>query len=659
MKLLTKSRFKLGLECPNKLYFTGKENYANKKSEDTFLAALAKGGFQVEELARLQYPGGLFIDQESNDYEALSNLTIEALKNENIIIYEAAFMSEGYFVRTDIVEKRGNHINLIEVKSKSFDSTNEDVFLGKGGIYSKWKPYLFDLAFQKKVAETAHPHFEFNAFLMLADKSKAASINGLNQMFRIPNRGNQRLNIQRMFDSVDELGNSVLTVSDVDSIVNDILNDRYSCFDEADLKFDQVIRKFRDYYANDKYYNWPTKFSACKRCEFKCTTEDKDNGLLSGFEFCFREQHKWSDEDFTKPNIFEVWKLRGDWLMEANRMFLDEIIIDDLRIKEEPNQISSGQRQWIQIEKSRSGDNTIFALTYELKQEISEWKFPLHFIDFETSAVALPFTEGRHPYEQVAFQFSHHIYYESGKIEHKSQFINATPGEFPNFEFIRKLKKSLSNDSGTILRYASHENSILNAIYKQLKESKEYDKEELIYFIKSISMSRKNSTEKWIGERNMVDLKEVVQKYYYNPFTKGSNSLKAVLPAILKSSEFLKNKYSKSIGEIGLNSLNLGTEHIWLDLKNNQTDPYKSLPKLFEDWTDDEVEKTLSDMDRIDDGGAALTAYSKLQFVDMEDKEREELIDKLLKYCELDTLAMVMLYEHFVEITNASNQGYS
>jgi glutamate 5-kinase len=35
---------------------------------------------------------------------------------------------------------------------------------------------------------------------------------------------------------------------------------------------------------------------------------------------------------------------------------------------------------------------------------------------------------------------------------------------------------------------------------------------------------------------------------------------------------------------------------------------------------------------------------------DMEDREREELIDKLLRYCELDTLAMVMLYEHFVEI---------
>lgn len=80
-------------------------------------------------------------------------------------------------------------------------------------------------------------------------------------------------------------------------------------------------------------------------------------------------------------------------------------------------------------------------LKEELKEVMDKWKFPLHFIDFETSTVALPFSKGRKPYEQVAFQFSHHIYYENGKIEHKDQFINGTPGEFPNFKFIRALKQ--------------------------------------------------------------------------------------------------------------------------------------------------------------------------------------------------------------------------
>ncbi|MCP2027430.1 hypothetical protein L1276_002587 [Flavobacterium sp. HSC-32F16] len=55
MKVLAKSRFKLGLECPNKLYYTGKKEYANKKQEDPFLLVLADGGFQIEEYVQMHY----------------------------------------------------------------------------------------------------------------------------------------------------------------------------------------------------------------------------------------------------------------------------------------------------------------------------------------------------------------------------------------------------------------------------------------------------------------------------------------------------------------------------------------------------------------------------------------------------------------------------
>ena len=41
---------------------------------------------------------------------------------------------------------------------------------------------------------------------------------------------------------------------------------------------------------------------------------------------------------------------------------------------------------------------------------------------------------------------------------------------------------------------------------------------------------------------DMVDLWEMIIKYYYNPLTKGSNSLKYVLPAILSSSKYLQEK---------------------------------------------------------------------------------------------------------------------
>ena len=62
MKVLSKSRFKLGLSCPNKLFFSGSDSYKNKEDSNSFLAALAEGGFQVEALSRLLYSGGYFID---------------------------------------------------------------------------------------------------------------------------------------------------------------------------------------------------------------------------------------------------------------------------------------------------------------------------------------------------------------------------------------------------------------------------------------------------------------------------------------------------------------------------------------------------------------------------------------------------------------------
>ena len=57
-RYLTKSRFKLAVECPTKLNYTGKRDYADTKQDDSFLQALADGGFQVGELAKLMHPGG-------------------------------------------------------------------------------------------------------------------------------------------------------------------------------------------------------------------------------------------------------------------------------------------------------------------------------------------------------------------------------------------------------------------------------------------------------------------------------------------------------------------------------------------------------------------------------------------------------------------------
>src|SRR5215203_7038108 len=145
-RYLTKSRFKLALECPTKLFYTNKKEYANQKIDDPFLMALARGGFQVGELAKCYFPGGEEVTER--DYEESIAHTNELLKRDNVTIFEAAVRYENFFVRVDVLVKNGDHLELIEVKSKSYKE-GETAFFGKrGGMDANWTPYLYDVAFQ-------------------------------------------------------------------------------------------------------------------------------------------------------------------------------------------------------------------------------------------------------------------------------------------------------------------------------------------------------------------------------------------------------------------------------------------------------------------------------------------------------------------------------
>jgi hypothetical protein len=650
MKKLSKSKFRTGIDCPNKLYFLSKGNlYYNKKIDDPFLESLAQGGFQVEELARLHYPEGRFIEAHPGDYEASIVETHPLIEShENIVIYEAAFEYDGYYVRSDVVVKGGNDLKLIEVKAKSYDPNNDYEFIGKrGAITTQWKPYLFDLAFQYYVASNAYPNLKITSYLMLADKSKESQIDGLNQLFRIPSKdqGNQRFDIERKVHSLEDVGDSVLSEKNVQPIIDDIISGKYKYHEN--LSFKEAIDLLKQVYFEENYPNWPTDFSTCKKCEYRSDQSDIPVGQELGYLKCFKTQHQWTDSCFTKPNAFEVWNYQGKNLIEENRLFIEDLEEQDFKVEPKAGQISSSERRWIQVEKRKNCDNSIYCLKEELGDEMNQWKYPLHFIDFETSSVALPFFKGGRPYEQVAFQFSHHKVLENGTITHQTEFIDAEPGHFPNFEFARALKQALEENNGSIFMFATHENSILNAIINQLLLSKESDKVQLITFLKSITKSTANNAESWKGDRLMIDLRDIILKYYYNPLTKGSNSIKELLPAVLESDKDLQVRYAKCIGELGISSLNFHSNHIWItkDLEK-VVNPYKMLPPLFETWNSNQKDILISGISDIANGGEAMMAYAKLQYVDMMNQEREELISGLKKYCELDTLAMVMILEH-------------
>ena len=54
-RYFTKSVFKEAMECPLRLNYCNRKEYANQNLMDDFLIALADGGFQVGELAKIYY----------------------------------------------------------------------------------------------------------------------------------------------------------------------------------------------------------------------------------------------------------------------------------------------------------------------------------------------------------------------------------------------------------------------------------------------------------------------------------------------------------------------------------------------------------------------------------------------------------------------------
>lgn len=631
-RYLTKSRFKLAVSCPTKLYYTGKPDYANSNDGNEFLAMLADGGFQVGELAKLMYPGGIEI-KTKNSAEALVE-TAQHLAKDNVILFEPAIAHGGFLIRVDVLIRRGDVLEVIEVKAKSYSGDPSSLSGKRTSINSDILPYVQDVAFQKYVTQLAFPHCTVSAYLLMPDKSKQPTVNGMNQWFKVRRQGRST----EVF--VDEralqpgLAETVLTCVSVDHLADEVLNNDIE-IPGGQGSLAQLSKLWADAYQSDERIP-PVIGNQCGTCEYKAA---QGSPLASGFHECWKLANHWSDKDFEDGTVLDIWNFRGKGkLIQAGIVKLRKVTKTNLKVTDDDfASLTNPQRQWLQVNglPDECKQDGFYLDRAGLANEMQTWTYPLHLIDFETASVALPFHAGRRPYEQVAFQFSHHVLEQDGSVRHADEFLCAAPGEFPNYAFVRALREALRHDQGTIMRWSHHENSILNAIKVQLQmdDNPPDDTPALITFIDEITKG---------GPRAMVDLADVARKHYFHPSTKGSSSIKKVLPAVMQSTSFLKTTYSQPIygATGGIPSKNF-KDMVWWNLANDGTvtDPYKLLLTQLDNGGDD------AEVEGINQGGAASYAYLRLQFEDLLPSERLSIEQALLRYCELDTLAMVMILQ--------------
>ena len=701
-KLFTKSAFKEALRCYTGMYYYGCKSFANQNNEDDFLQALADGGNQAGELARLYY--GIDKTTFVNTLKTKDALdwTNRLMKKDKVNIAEAAFKWGRCFVRADIIEKKGKEINLIEVKAKSWEEGLP--FQKDGETVSRIREYLYDLAFQKYVIQNAldemypNAHYKVCAYLMLANKSAVAD-GPVNQFFRIVKVGNNSSTVVRQRGANTLLKqNRILKAFPADDVCNDIITGRAVEQEKNGYLDGQLFKDFveekSEWYCKEELHFSPLG-EKCFKCPYYANPgEVKDDGKKK----CFLK-HAGFDKDTVNHQLEELngtglsHNERGK-LMEAGKYLLKDI--DELSFNPPKSADGKGltpyHRRLVQValagKKSlrtfkddlidfngKFISDDIYLDIEGLRKEMAKWTGPLYMIDFETTSVALPMYKGMSPYEQVAFQYSLHIIdidpvTGDYKISHAGQYINDKKNFNPNIEFLQQLCKDLGGSKGTgqIFRYSNHENSILRDLRRQLLESgySEPDKDELIAFIDSIthptSDELKADKSLTAGYRDMIDLWAVVKKYFMHKDMKGSNSIKQVLPAVLKSSPFLQNKYgngNRIYGSLEMPSININPEDAkdWIvrDSKGEIENPYKHLDDIskFLGVTPEELaafdggDEDSGDY-KIANGGAALAAYTKLQF--SKGPMTSALKTALLRYCELDTLSMVFIWEYFYEM---------
>ncbi len=150
----------------------------------------------------------------------------------------------------------------------------------------------------------------------------------------------------------------------------------------------------------------------------------------------------------------------------------------------------------------------------DLQGQIARIEGPVHYLDFETFAPAIPRFIGTRPYEAIPFLFSVHIERDGQSPEH-IDYLHEGSGD-PRPQLANRLIEALGQQ-GSICTYSGYERQVLRGLAAALPE--------LAAALSAI-------------EARLFDLLPVVRNNYYHPDFRGSFSIKNVLPALVPASGY-------------------------------------------------------------------------------------------------------------------------
>ena len=211
------------------------------------------------------------------------------------------------------------------------------------------------------------------------------------------------------------------------------------------------------------------------------------------YEYCWKTQR--NIPEFSVFNIFNMGKKPLD-LYRKGIVEIEDIPEDALTTEK--------QKLVVDTWKSKSS----FCDTEKINEFFDKLTYPIYHLDFETYMNPIPKYKNQKPYQQIPFQYSLHIEYEDGTLEHK-EFL-ADENSDPREKFIKQMINDIPSNACVLV---FNENFEKTRIKELARDFPQYETQLLDI----------------LG--NVIDLAEPFRnKDFYDYRLKGKYSIKIVLP---------------------------------------------------------------------------------------------------------------------------------
>ena len=686
---ITKSQFKLGLDCILKLRHSrrsptsdGRDRYPTISDENDMLKLLAEGGGAVEALWKAREKGkhGPTFKEERDRIAAaqksmdLVKAAVASVKagTPRESLYELTIIHDGFLARIDLLRVYADRLEILEMKAKSVvssdmaDRDNEILDKGLTRVLAGWIPYVQDLAFQRVLLEdwlaANHKAIGFDRAvdvvpgLILVNKAaRATTADVLGNFTTTYHKTKRGWSPEVTYKGGEGVQSGLLVeMTGVPAVVSMIEADAKGSGDLEGLGIRECMTRMRNIVRDNM---WPEPEDRigkdCKKCEYRTKVDGP-----SGFAECWG-----ADAAITRHHVLTLYWLEDRHVDEAiaskkgSQPLVRDVPYSSLESTNKKSQggavVQMRQRQHRCVGAKAGAERAMKLASFSRETLLrGSESDPCYFIDFECGMYPIPQRVGGRPYELVPFQFEgHRLPNFNAPLDQRVSldgFLDLTSDD-PSVEFVRALKRQLG-DRGVVYHWHHYEVDVLRAIRDRLcgptYSGIESDRDELIAYIDHLIGPDRTNTGRF------CDLLKIAKEAFYHPDQEGSYSIKRVLPIVWKTGDI--RRYFRE-GHSAKDPAAYGVEH-----GHGNDDPYDSLPGLPAEFFEalggpqaatqlqQRIDEESEDVpEAIRNGGMAMLYYHYVRLTG--DGAVESVQRSFRDYCRLDSAAMVMVFRYMTD----------